>query len=131
MQKFIMNSFCRPRTLIESAATANHQLGNPKLWRKVRRTSFSFLFRGIAFTAFPIPLLHQADILSDAILSIASEDPHTFTNQMLLDEPYLRSKGVTDFAKYQCVPGHEPPTMEQIKAMVMGAGDKSTASKKN
>ena len=43
---------------------------------------------------------------------------------------YLRSKGVTDFTQYQCVPGHEPPTMDKIKDMVMGAGDKSTATAK-
>lgn len=96
-----------PVTMIESFATANHQLGSPEHWRK-------------------------ATILSDAILGIASEDPNEFTNNMLLDEPYLRSKGVTDFSKYQCVPGKEPPTIADIKRMglVKGAGDASTASKK-
>ena len=113
-------------------------------------------------------------------MSIASEDPMKFTNQMLLDEPYLRSKGVTDFEqcvamavarggggvfaapsccvvptnnkclpclicvllrredgdvrclwrvpRYQCVPGHEPPTLDQVKDQLMGAGDRSTAT---
>ena len=93
-----------PTTLVESAAVRNHQLGEAKLWRK-------------------------ADVLTDAIVSIASEDPSTFTGHMLLDEPYLRSKGVTDFDKYQCVPGHEPPKLDEVAGMIMGAGDKSTASK--
>ena len=93
-----------PTTLVESAAVRNHQLGEAKLWRK-------------------------ADVLTDAIVSIASEDPSTFTGHMLLDEPYLRSKGVTDFDKYQCVPGHEPPNINDVAALVMGAGDRSTAKK--
>ena len=44
-----------------------------------------------------------------------------------LDEPYLRTKGVTDFSKYQCVPGSEPPNINDVAKLVMGAGDKSTA----
>lgn len=92
-----------PTTLIESAATANHQLGEPKHWRK-------------------------ADVLVDAIMGICDEDPNSFSGNMLLDEPYLRTKGVTDFEKYQCVPGFEPPSINEVGALIMGAGDKSTAS---
>ena len=29
----------------------------------------------------------------------------------LIDEDYLRSAGVTDFTKYRCDPGSEPPRM--------------------
>ena len=91
-----------PTTLIESAATVNHSLGEPKHWRK-------------------------ADILVDAILSILEESPHDVANsgRMLLDEPYLRSKGVDDFSKYQCVPGCEPPKMDKVAELIMGAGDKA------
>lgn len=91
-----------PTTLIESAATENHQLGERKHWRK-------------------------ADILVDAIMSMVHEDPHTFTGQQLLDEPYLRTKGVTDFTKYRCDPDFEPPNINDVAALISGAGDKSTA----
>lgn len=65
-----------PTTLIESAATVNHGLGEPKHWRK-------------------------ADILVDAICGVLEEDPSRpeHTGRMLLDEPYLRSKGVSDFTQ--------------------------------
>jgi citronellol/citronellal dehydrogenase len=94
-----------PTTLVESAATANHNLGEPKHWRK-------------------------ASVLTDAILRICAEDPNTFSGNMLLDEPFLRSRGVTDFEQYQCVPGHEPPNINDVAALILGAGDKSVASKK-
>ncbi len=29
--------------------------------------------------------------------------------QAWIDEAVLREDGVTDFEKYQCAPGHEPP----------------------
>eukprot|EP00937_MAST-01D_sp_MAST-1D-sp2_P003634 g3634.t1 len=93
-----------PTTLVESAATRNHQLGEPKHWR-------------------------TAAVLTDAILAIAREDPREFTGNMLLDEPYLRSKGVQDFAQYQCVPGHEPPKLEEVATMLMGAGSDSIVSR--
>jgi len=96
-------------------------------------------------------------------MSILEESPHDVENsgRMLLDEPYLRSKGVDDFSKYvlclsplslslttyssctilispkyqshpaslthryQCVPGSEPPTLDQVAKLLMGAGDKA------
>jgi citronellol/citronellal dehydrogenase len=94
-----------PTTLIESAATRNHSMGEPKHWRK-------------------------ADILVDAIMSIVREDPHTFSGNMLLDEPYLRSTGVTDFDHYACVPGSTIPNINDVAALVMGAGSSSKASSK-
>ena len=60
----------------------------------------------------------KPSILVDAIMSMVSETPEKFRGQQLLDELYLRSKGVKDFSKYQCVPGAEPPTMEQLDAML-------------
>ena len=83
-----------PNTLIESAATANHQLGEPKYWRK-------------------------ATVLTDAIISIFEEDPNEFSGHMLIDEEYLLSKNPEhDFEQYQCVPGFEPPNMEQLLKMM-------------
>lgn len=91
-----------PTTLIESAATKNHQLGDERHWRK-------------------------ADILVDAIMHIVHEDPNVFTGNQLLDEPYLRTKGVTDFTQYRCHPDHEPPHIDSVGKLVMGAGDQSVA----
>ena len=55
---------------------------------------------------------------------------------MLVDEDYLRSKGVEDFSKYQCVPGKEPPTIWELekhfgKMMAGKDGDSGLAGSKN
>jgi citronellol/citronellal dehydrogenase len=73
-----------PATAIESFATKNFGLGGPEIWRK-------------------------ADILADATLALLAREPSERKGQAWIDETLLRSEGVTDFAKYQCVPGSEPP----------------------
>jgi citronellol/citronellal dehydrogenase len=73
-----------PVTIIESQASINHQLGTPALWRK-------------------------PDILVDCVLRLVQKEPAALTGQALLDEDFLRSEGVTDFAGYACVPGTNPP----------------------
>merc|ERR1712188_25358 len=73
-----------PATMIESYATINFQMGTPAMWRK-------------------------GEIIADALLSIVQEDPKSFSGYALIDEDYLRSKGVKDFAKYRCDPDTEPP----------------------
>jgi citronellol/citronellal dehydrogenase len=73
-----------PATMIESSATIEFQLGSRPQWRK-------------------------PDILADALLALVTTPPGESTGQVLLDEDLLRSSGVTDFSKYQCVPGCEPP----------------------
>ena len=78
-----------PLKPIESYALINNNIGNKKMWRK-------------------------QDIIVDCIIKIADEDPITFTGNQLTDENYLRSKGITNFEKYQCVPGFEPPIMNEI-----------------
>ena len=78
-----------PSTAIESSATINNKLGDEKMWRK-------------------------PDIISDAILEILKEDPKEFTGNQLIDEGYLRTKGVEDFSKYQCVKGYEPPKLMDV-----------------
>jgi len=47
----------------------------------------------------------------DTVNNIIEENPYTFTGNQLIDELYLRKKGVTDFSKYQCVKGYEPPSL--------------------
>jgi len=86
-----------PMTPIESFALINNKLGDERSWRK-------------------------ADILSDAILHILEEDPRLFTGNCLIDEDYLRTKGIKDFTKYQCVPGYEPPKLNNLKESYVYSG---------
>lgn len=73
-----------PATAIESFATINFGLGGPEIWRK-------------------------ADILADATVAILAKEPRAAMGRAWIDEDLLRAEGVTDFSKYQCVPGCEPP----------------------
>lgn len=73
-----------PATAVESYATMNFGLGGPEIWRK-------------------------ADILADATVALLSREPKDRMGRAVIDEDLLRSEGVTDFSKYQCVPGCEPP----------------------
>jgi len=82
-----------PSTLIESYATINNNLGDKKMWRK-------------------------PEIICDAIEYMLQE-PDTFTGNMLIDEEYLRDKGVTDFEKYRCVPDSEPPKIEKVLRQIV------------
>ena len=86
-----------PKTIIESYASINHKLGDPRIWRK-------------------------AQILSDAVLQIVNENPNTFTGNMLIDEDFLRSKGVTDFSIYRCDPNSEPPAIDDLKPIDLMKG---------
>lgn len=74
-----------PATAIESYATKNFGMGGPEVWRK-------------------------ADILADATVALLAKEPSARKGQAWIDEDFLREhEGVTDFSKYQCVPGVEPP----------------------
>ncbi len=73
-----------PATAIESYATINFGLGGPDVWRK-------------------------ADILADATIELLSKEPQERKGKAWIDEDLLRESGVTDFSKYQCTPGKEPP----------------------
>jgi citronellol/citronellal dehydrogenase len=73
-----------PATIIESQASINFGLGTPEMWRK-------------------------PDILVDCVLRLVRKEPSVLTGQALVDEDFLRSEGVTDFGRYACVPGSQPP----------------------
>ena len=73
-----------PATAIESSATMSFGLGGPEIRRK-------------------------ADIVADAVLALLSREPSARPGKAWIDEVLLREEGVTDFTKYQCVAGHEPP----------------------
>ncbi len=75
-----------PVTIIESQASINWGMGNPSMWRK-------------------------PDILVDCVLRLVQKEPLAVTGKALLDEPFLREEGVTDFSGYACVPGTEPPAI--------------------
>jgi citronellol/citronellal dehydrogenase len=75
-----------PVTIIESQASINHALGRPEMWRK-------------------------PEILVDCVLRLVQKAPSELTGQALLDEDFLRAEGVTDFSRYACVPGTEPPRL--------------------
>jgi citronellol/citronellal dehydrogenase len=73
-----------PVTIIETQASINWKLGDRSQWRK-------------------------PDILVDCVLRLVRKEPGEITGQALLDEDFLRSEGVIDFAGYACVPGSDPP----------------------
>ena len=82
-----------PMTPIESYALINNNLGERKMWR-------------------------NTNIIVDSVLEILKEDKNTFTGHQLIDEMYLRSKGIEVFTKYQCIRGHEPPKLTDINKMM-------------
>lgn len=75
-----------PHTLIESYATINYHLGEPRDWRK-------------------------ADILADALFEILQRPAET-KGKALIDEPFLRSVGYTDFDRYKCVQDGAPKVLD-------------------
>ena len=75
-----------PATAIESYATKNFGVGGPEHWRK-------------------------ADILADATVELLAGEPSSSPFRAWIDEALLRERGVTDFSKYACVPGTEPPRL--------------------
>jgi len=78
-----------PATMVESYATINFELGDRSTWRK-------------------------ASIMSDCVLMIVKEDPNTFTGHSLIDEDYMRTRGITNFDKYRCDPNVEPLRLTEI-----------------
>ncbi|KAI1450970.1 short chain dehydrogenase family protein [Annulohypoxylon stygium] len=75
-----------PAVAIESAATLKTTQANPSAARDLRKST----------------------IFSDAILAILRAPAPSVSGQLLLDEDYLRSVGVTDFSQYAVVPGSAP-----------------------
>ena len=47
--------------------------------------------------------------LIERMVSLLSREPSARRGKAWVDEALLREEGVTDFSKYQCVPGVEPP----------------------
>ena len=92
-EKGIASNCIWPSTAIESAAMCDNKLvsnkfNNPRFWRK-------------------------PEIIADMVSELVKEPPE-FTNNFLIDEVYLTSKGYLDFTKYQSVPGVEPPKLFEL-----------------
>jgi len=81
-----------PVTVIESQASINWNLGRAEMWRK-------------------------PEILVDCVLRIVQKEPGALTGRALLDEDFLREEGITDFSRYACVPGTEPPRVAWFGTM--------------
>ncbi|KAI8720991.1 hypothetical protein NCS52_00545400 [Fusarium sp. LHS14.1] len=76
-----------PAVAIESAATQQFTVKNPDEANDLRK----------------------ATIFSDAILAILQAPPSVVNGELLLDEDFLREHaGVTDFSKYNVIPGTSP-----------------------
>lgn len=52
--------------------------------------------------------MRKPSIFSDTILAILSSSPKEVSGRCLLDEDFLREKGVSDFTKYNLVDGSTP-----------------------
>ena len=89
MGKGIAGNSLWPATIVESLASINFELGDRSMWRK-------------------------ATVLSDCVAAICSTPPDECTNQMLMDDDYLRqAQGFQDedMVQYQCDPDAEPPPL--------------------
>ena len=73
-----------PATAIESHATINFGLGGPEQWRR-------------------------PEILADAAVALIAREPSSRPGRAWIDEQVLREEGISDFSKYRCVVGAEPP----------------------
>ena len=71
-----------PRTLIATSAVEFSIPGGKALFARARRP----------------------EIVADAAAEILLSAPQDLTGQCLLDEDFLRTRGVTDFASYACDP---------------------------
>lgn len=75
-----------PVTAIKTAATVNLGMGEEAQWR-------------------------TPDILADATVALLRRDPKASTFRAWLDEEVLAEEGVTDLARYRCLPDVEPGPM--------------------
>jgi citronellol/citronellal dehydrogenase len=53
-------------------------------------------------------------------VALVAREPSSLRGQAWIDEAVLRNEGVTDFLRYQCVPGVEPPKFPLSAAAFAG-----------
>jgi len=56
----------------------------------------------------PNGVMRTTDVFADAVYEILLDDPAAINGKALIDEDYLRTKGVSDFSKYRCDKDVEP-----------------------
>lgn len=78
-----------PKTAIETDAVIKNKVGSKENWRK-------------------------PDIVSDAIMEMLKEESREFTGKQLIDEEYLKSKGIINFSKYNCVKNSNPMDLNTL-----------------
>jgi citronellol/citronellal dehydrogenase len=88
-----------PATFIESFATKNFKMSERREWRK-------------------------ADIVADSVAAMLAEDAASFNGRAVIDEEYLRTRGVSDFSKYRCVADYEPVKVWPVPPEGAAAGYK-------
>jgi len=93
-----------PATAIESHVTELMKLGDPTVWRKPA-------------------------IFADACLGIVQENPNVLNGEALIDEDFLRSKGIENFTEYRCSPNDEPPRMMPKKFPSLKVEEETVLSK--
>lgn len=83
-----------PAVAVESAATAHFTTSNPAEAADLR----------------------HASVFSDAVLAVLRAPAAVVNGELLLDEDFLREhEGVTDFSKYNVVPGSNPRRIMPLK----------------
>jgi citronellol/citronellal dehydrogenase len=88
-----------PATMIESQATIAHQMGTREMWR-------------------------TPDVMADAAVALLKGEGGVAALESggaYYDEDVLRAAGITDFARYACVPGATPPSL-RLEDLVAGRG---------
>ena len=68
----------------------------------------------------PHEIVGEAGTARDA-LEVVTTPPAELTGRALLDEDFLRERGVTDFVPYRCDPEHEPPRVTGESMPKVGA----------
>ena len=63
----------------------------------------------------------KADILADCALMIINDEK--VNGKALLDEDYMRARGITNFEQYRCDPDVEPPRIQNEYVEVGQVGD--------
>ena len=59
--------------------------------------------------------LRSANIFSDAVLEMIRAPVEEVNGELLLDEDFLRTKGVSEFAKYNLVEGSSPRRIMPVR----------------
>ena len=71
-----------------------------KIWDERKKINDKIECESCKIEARKLENMRNPDIIVDSVLNIIGESS-SFTNNFLIDELYLKSKGINDFSKYQ------------------------------